>query len=96
MLILNLALADFLMGIYLIMFGAAGAKFEGDFCVQEFVWRSGVACQAMGALVVISSETSVLTMVLLASVRLFVVLKASEMSCMFWYHTDLVFDFGKR
>jgi len=59
------------------MLGSAGAMFEGDFCVREFAWRSGTTCQAMGALVVISSETSVLTMVLLASVRLFVVFKVS-------------------
>ena len=73
MLILNLAMADFLMGIYLIMLGIAGAVFDGIFCRHELDWRSGATCQAMGVLVVLSSETSVLTMVLLASIRLYVI-----------------------
>ena len=77
MLILNLALADFLMGVYLIMLGIAGAVFNGTFCAQELAWRSSIACQVMGVLVVVSSETSVLTMVLLASVRLFAVFRVS-------------------
>ena len=73
MLVLNLALADFLMGIYLVMLGIAGGRFDRTFCVQELDWRSSSTCQAMGVLVVISSETSVQTMVLMASVRIFVV-----------------------
>jgi len=77
MLILNLALADFLMGVYLIMLGIAAAVLDGNFCAQELSWRSGPTCQVMGALVVISSETSVLTMLLLASIRLYVVFLVS-------------------
>ena len=78
MLILNLALADFLMGVYLIMLGIAGAVFNGTFCAEELNWRSGATCRGMGALVVLSSETSVLTMVLLASVRLYVTFRVSN------------------
>ena len=78
MLILNLAAADLLMGFYLIILGVAGAVFDGDFCVHELTWRSGITCQVMGALVVISSETSVITMVLLASVRIFAVAKVNN------------------
>jgi len=77
MLILNLAVADLLMGVYLIMLGIAGVVFNETFCRHEFTWRSGSTCQLMGSLVVISSETSVLTMVLLASIRLYVVSNVS-------------------
>ena len=80
MLILNLALADFLMGVYLIMLGIAGVVFDGIFCRHELDWRSGATCQAMGVLVVLSSETSVLTMVLLASIRLYVIYRVSNFS----------------
>ena len=73
LLILNLAVADLLMGIYLLMLGIAGAMWDGVFCAHQYTWRSGITCQAMGALVVISSETSVVTMVMLASFRLFAV-----------------------
>ena len=77
MLILNLSLADFLMGIYLLVLGIAGAVYAGRFCRHENVWKSGPTCKVMGAIVVISSETSVLTMVLLASVRLYGVIRVS-------------------
>ena len=73
LLILNLAVADLLMGIYLLMLGIAGATLDGVFCAHQYTWRSGITCQAMGSLVVISSETSVITMVMLASFRLFAV-----------------------
>ena len=72
-LILNLAVADLLMGIYLLMLGIVGTILDGVFCSHQYTWRSGITCQAMGTLVVISSETSVLTMVMLASFRLFAV-----------------------
>jgi len=78
MLILNLALADFLMGVYLIMLGTAGAVFDGNFCSQELAWRSSISCQVMGVLSIISSETSVFTLVLLAAIRLFVVVRVSN------------------
>ena len=77
LLILNLAVADFLMGIYLLMLGIAGATMDQVFCAYQNTWRSGITCQAMGALVVISSETSVVTMVMLASFRLFAVYQVS-------------------
>jgi len=77
LLILNLALADFLMGVYLIILGIAGAVYYGTFERHENAWRSSTTCQVMGALVVISSETSVLTMVFLSSVRLYSVMRVS-------------------
>ena len=78
LLILNLAVAHFLMGIYLLMLGIAGATFDGIFCAYELTWRSGLMCQIMGVLIAISSETSVVIMVLLASFRLFAVLKVKR------------------
>ena len=77
MLILNLALADFFMGVYLVMLAIAGVVFDGTFCAHELAWRAGPTCQAMGALVVISSQTSVMMMVLLTTVRVHAVLRVS-------------------
>ena len=77
-LIFNLAVADLLMGIYLIMLGIAGGVYSGRFCAYDISWRSGVTCKIMGVLVVLSSETSVMTMLLLASFRLFAVLKVKK------------------
>ncbi|CAK8675570.1 unnamed protein product [Clavelina lepadiformis] len=75
MLVLNLAVADFLMGIYLIMLGIAGAVYDQRFCANELIWRSSSVCTTMGILVVLSSETSVSTMVLLTAFRLYAILK---------------------
>ena len=50
MLILNLALADFLMGIYLIMLGIAGVVFDGIFCRHELDWRSGAVADLGGGM----------------------------------------------
>ena len=74
-LIINLAVADLLMGFYLIMLGIAGGVYSGRFCAYDISWRSSITCKIMGVLVVLSSETSVMTMLLLASFRLFAVLK---------------------
>ena len=66
------------MGIYLMILGIAGVMFDGIFCEHQRSWRSGITCQVMGALVVISSETSVVTMVMLAFFRLFAVFKVEK------------------
>ena len=77
-LVANLAAADFLMGVYLLSLGIAGATFEGEFCRREIEWLSSATCQFLGSLVVISSEASVITIVILTSCKLFAVLKVRE------------------
>ena len=78
MLVFNLALADSLMGLYLIILGAAGVIYSGAYCANKLEWLSGPTCSALGALVVASSETSVITMVLLTSFRLYAVFWVSN------------------
>ena len=85
MLILNLAMADFLMGVYLIMLGIARAVSDGIFYRHKLNWRSGATCQAMEVLVVLSSETSVLTMVLLAANRLYVIYRVRNFSVFLFF-----------
>ena len=77
LLILNLAMADLFMGIYLLMLGIIGTKYDGDFCRHKLHWRSSITCQVMGVLTVISSETSVATMVTLTCFRAFAVFKVN-------------------
>ena len=77
LLILNLAMADLFMGIYLLMLGIIGTKYDGDFCRHKLHWRSSIICQVMGVLTVISSETSVATMVTLTCFRAFAVFKVN-------------------
>lgn len=68
-LILNLALADFLMGVYLLGLCSMDAQLSGAYCIKSEEWLHGFTCKAMGALVSLSSQASVLTLVLLTSVR---------------------------
>ena len=77
LLILNLAVADLFMGIYLLMLGIAGAKYDGDFCRHKQKWRYNIMCNVMGVLTVISSETSVVTITTLTCFRAFAVFKVN-------------------
>nr|CAB3263497.1 low-density lipoprotein receptor-related protein 2-like [Phallusia mammillata] len=60
--IFNLAIADLLMGIVLLVVGIKAVEFSGSYCLFDKLWRSSNLCNAIGAMTVISSETSVLTL----------------------------------
>lgn len=75
LLVLNLAVADILMGIYLTLLGANGIKFSGIYCSVSIKWLSSPTCNIMGVLAVLSSETSVATLVMLTALRLYSILK---------------------
>ena len=68
-LILNLALADFIMGVYLFGLCSMDAKLSGIYCIKSDEWLHGFTCQLLGALVCLSSQASVLTLVLLTIIR---------------------------
>ncbi|KXJ26830.1 G-protein coupled receptor GRL101 [Exaiptasia diaphana] len=81
LLLRNLALADFLMGIYLLFIAIQDAKWKGEYVDHDVEWRSGVSCQIAGAISTLSSEVSVLMLVVLTADRF----------------STIVFDFkGKR
>lgn len=61
-LILNLALADFLMGVYLISIGTADRFMQGKYAKEEKVWLHGPFCKICGIISSISSEMSVFTL----------------------------------
>ena len=75
LLLFNLATADFLMGIYLIILGIHCALYNGVYGRYDLDWRSSLTCNILGILVVVSSETSVFTLLMLVAIRLFAVYK---------------------
>ena len=77
LLIINLALADFLMGLYLLILSIYDALYSGIYCLKSVEWLSSYTCSFLGALVVVSSQASVLTLVILCTVRLVTVLDVS-------------------
>ena len=73
-LILNLAIADFLMGIYLLIVSIQSAIFSPRYGEVDLFWRSSSLCTAAGSLAIISSEASCFIMSTLCSFRLMNVL----------------------
>ena len=68
--ILNISMADFVMGIYLLAIAFYDASFSGFYGNVDRKWRSGLSCSIVGSLAVISSETFCFLMVILTAFRL--------------------------
>ena len=68
--ILNISIADFLMGVYLVTTAAFSEAFSGIYGFVDREWRSSLRCSIIGSLSVISSEASCFFMVLLTAFRL--------------------------
>lgn len=69
--VLNIALSDMLMGLYLIIISIKNVKYEGRYNHFRQSWLSGGACYLIGSFVVISSQNTLFLMVLLMSYRLY-------------------------
>ena len=76
--ILNISIADFIMGIYLLAVASYDASFSGMYGFVDSEWRSSLRCSIIGSLAVFSSETSCFLMVILTAFRLRNVTKALE------------------
>ena len=69
----NLAISDFLMGIYLLTIASADVVFRGTYIFNDEIWRGSPWCQMAGVLSTISSEASVLFICLITLDRLLVI-----------------------
>ena len=58
MFILNLSIADLLMGIYLMTLAVKGEIFKGKYYKHHQDWRKGELCRAVGFISTLSSEVS--------------------------------------
>ncbi|XP_076802927.1 uncharacterized protein LOC143446940 isoform X2 [Clavelina lepadiformis] len=74
-LLVNLALADLLFGIYLLSLAVTNAVYSGSYCRQDIQWRASTTCNALGVIAVISIESSILLLSVMATNRLLIVLK---------------------
>ena len=68
--IFNISIADFIMGMYLIIIASYDVSFSGFYGEVDGEWRSSLKCSVIGSLAVISSETSCFLMVILTGFRL--------------------------
>ncbi|PFX21594.1 G-protein coupled receptor GRL101 [Stylophora pistillata] len=67
--LIHLAGSDGLMGIYLIIIGVMDAIWAGQYFLHDYNWRSSLSCQITGAIAVLSSEVSVMTICLISADR---------------------------
>ena len=71
LMVLNLSIADFLMGIALLLIAIKSAQFSGSYCKFDKTWRTSTTCNFIGILNVLSSEASVLVLVCITAQRLY-------------------------
>ncbi|XP_070173937.1 G-protein coupled receptor GRL101-like [Littorina saxatilis] len=55
----NLCMANFIMGVYLVIVAAADWNYRGSYVSGDNAWRKGIACKTAGFLFVLSNEVSV-------------------------------------
>ncbi|KAJ8034098.1 hypothetical protein HOLleu_24525 [Holothuria leucospilota] len=69
--LVNLAVADFLMGVYLLSIGIADAKFGEHYFLSAYGWRNGVQCKIIGIIGFASNVASLLTLTSVTVERFF-------------------------
>ncbi|KAJ8025179.1 hypothetical protein HOLleu_35308 [Holothuria leucospilota] len=71
--IVNLAIADFLMGVYLLSIGVADAKFGDAYFLSAYRWRNGIGCKVIGFIGFVSNVASILILMFVSIERFFTV-----------------------
>lgn len=79
-LVCNLAMADFLMGIYLGTLAIVDAITLGEFKVHAISWQRSFTCQITGFFGVLSTELSVYTLAVITSERNYAITHAMHMN----------------
>ncbi|XP_048584032.1 G-protein coupled receptor GRL101 [Nematostella vectensis] len=65
LLLTNLAISDFMMGLYLLIIAFKDVQWQGEYFKYDLSWRVSGLCQFAGALSMISSEVSVLMLTII-------------------------------
>lgn len=69
----NLAMADFLMAVYLLTLASFDAHTKGRFSEYDVEWRTGPGCGFSGFCAIVSTMVSVYTLVVITSERLYTI-----------------------
>nr|CAB3262641.1 uncharacterized protein LOC100181212 [Phallusia mammillata] len=86
-LVLNLAIADFLMGFYLLVLAVQNARTAGEYCQEDYIWRTSSTCESIGTLAMISIQSSVMFLVILTSYRVVSLLRPFRADTMYARYT---------
>lgn len=71
----NLALADFLMGVYLLIIASVDAHTRGEFFFTDIEWRRGHLCEFAGFTAITSTVVSVYVLVVVTLERTYTIVK---------------------
>ncbi|XP_025108460.1 G-protein coupled receptor GRL101-like [Pomacea canaliculata] len=69
----NLSIADFVMGVYLVIIGIADRVYLGNYLWNDLIWRNSCVCKLAGFLCLLSSEVSAFIILLVTLDRLLVI-----------------------
>ena len=94
-LLTNLAFADLLMGVYMLIVAYKDTEWDGVYFKHDFSWRDSYLCKLAGVISIVSSEVSVLTLTVITLDRLICIVflfrftrwsekKASAIMCVVW------------
>ena len=94
-LLTNLAVADFLMGIYMLIIAYKDTVWDGEYFKHDFTWRASDLCIFAGVISTVSSEVSVMTLTVITVDRLICIVypfrfhrwsikKAASIMCVVW------------
>ncbi|XP_070571255.1 G-protein coupled receptor GRL101-like [Ptychodera flava] len=72
-LIWNLALADFLMGIYMLIIASVDMYYRGVYVTYDTSWKNSLLCKFAGFLAALSSEVSVYTLTIITLDRFLII-----------------------
>nr|KAG5707298.1 hypothetical protein BaRGS_000072 [Batillaria attramentaria] len=72
MLVSNMAMSDLLMGVYMLIIGAADTRFRDVYVAEEENWKRSNTCKTAGFLAFVSSEVSAFVICLITIDRMLV------------------------
>ena len=79
LLLANLALSDFIMGIYLLLMASVDTVYRGDYARHDSAWKLSHLCTLAGFLSTLSGELSVLTLLVITVERHIVIVVNSPL-----------------
>ncbi|ELT91487.1 hypothetical protein CAPTEDRAFT_106950 [Capitella teleta] len=69
--VINLALADFLMGLYMVVLASVDVHYMGDYIEHADAWQHSVMCTLLGIIATVSSESSVFILCVISADRFY-------------------------
>jgi hypothetical protein len=79
LLLMNLAISDFLMGVYLLIVAAKDLQWRGEYFKEDYGWRHSMLCKVTGVLSMLSSEVSVIMLTNITADRLIAIVFAMKL-----------------